>query len=62
MRSPICDLGDISETRRKLIPVGRATNDGMCEYETNDNNVVKRSHVADYRSPTHRFLARSLSL
>lgn len=54
MRSPIWHLGDISETRRKSIPAGRATNDGMREYETNDNNVVKGSHVADYRTPTQQ--------
>jgi hypothetical protein len=47
MRSPICHVGDISETRRKSIPAGRATNDGMRGYETNDNNVVEGSHVAD---------------
>jgi hypothetical protein len=26
----------------------------MREYETNDNNVVKGSHVADYRTPTQQ--------
>jgi hypothetical protein len=52
MRSPICHLGDISETPKTSIPAGRATNDGMREYETNDNNVVKGSHVADYRTAT----------
>ena len=26
--------------------------DGMREYETNDNNVLKGSHVADYRTAT----------
>ena len=52
MRSPICHLGDISETRRTSIPAGRATNDSMREYETNDNNVVKGSHVADTGPPT----------
>ena len=52
MRSPISHSGDISETRRTSIPAGRATKDGMREYETNDNNVVKGSHVADYRTAT----------
>jgi hypothetical protein len=45
-------------TRRTSIPAGRATNDGMREYETNDNNVVKRSHVADYRTPTRQIPSR----
>src|ERR1051325_10618290 len=52
MRSPICHLVDISEIPGTSIPTGRATNDGIHEYEINDNNVVKGSHVADYRTAT----------
>lgn len=49
-------FGDLSfkrhfRTRRLSIPAGRATNDGMRDYETNDINVVQGSHVADYRTP-----------
>jgi hypothetical protein len=58
MRSPICTLVDISEIPGTSIPAGRATDDGIREYETNDNNVVKRSHVADYRTPTRQIPSR----
>ena len=52
MRSSICHLVHISEIPGTSIPAGRSTNDGIREYETNDNNVVKGSHVADYRTAT----------
>lgn len=55
-------LGDISETRRTSIPARRATNDGMREYETNDNNVVREVTLLITGLRRNRFLARSLSL
>jgi hypothetical protein len=57
-----CHLADILEIPGASIPAGRATNDAMREYETNDNNVVKEVTSLITGLRRYRFLARSLRL
>jgi len=61
MRSPISTLATFQKlVERQFLQEERPTI-GMREYETNDNNVVKGSHVADYRPPTQQ-IPREIAL
>jgi hypothetical protein len=49
-----CHLATFQKLLERPIAAGRVTNDAIRECETNDNNVVKGSHVADYQTLTQQ--------